>query len=123
MPYTITKLPDVPIVETTYIGVITREDLNRATEDALTLAKANAITLFIKNCSYLEGIHSIADLYLVAGSLEKWSIFHRIKKAIVVSELPFAPNQIQHWEETCRKRGIDVRLFDQRSAALNWLQS
>jgi len=121
MSYKIYLVDGFPIVETTYIGPLSKEEVDLAGVQELALAKFHAITLFLKNCTFLEGIHSIAELYLLAGTLEKWTRLFTIKKAIVNSYISIDSCQIQQWEATCRKHGVEVRLFGERSIALEWL--
>lgn len=114
MPWQVHILIDHPIVETTYSGVLPREEMKRSMGEALTVAKNHGITLFLRDCTFLEGIQSIADLYILAGSLDMKSKFFKIKKAILLPNAQFTPEQIEFWRDACMNRNILVELFKDR---------
>jgi hypothetical protein len=123
MPWHVQLITDHPIVETTYSGVLTKAEMKQSMDDALNLAKRHATTLFLRDCTSLEGIQSIADLYVLTGSLGIKSNIFKTKKAILLPSAQFSSEQVVFWRDACRTRKIFVELFKDRQGAIDWLQS
>lgn len=122
MPWCAKILADVPVIETFYSGILTPAELNAAAQETLVLARAHGTNLLLGNCTALEGGHSIVDLFRLAEDLAKSGVGRTLKEAVLP---PVAPGEavkhVQFWETICRNRGIRVRVFADRQAALDWL--
>jgi hypothetical protein len=121
MPWTARLNSDARIVETTYSGVLTRDDLTSAALETLEVARNSDIWLLLGDCTQLEGGHSITDLYFLAESIATSGLGGRIKEALLLPELPAAAEDVQFWETTCSNRGLRVKVFSQRDLAVKWL--
>lgn len=123
MPWKITVLSEFPIIETRYEGILTQGELSEAVRETLALGRVNSTALFLGDCTALAGGHSVVDLYLLADSIMASGIGHTLKEALLLPELPGSAENVRFWETTCYNRGFRVRIFQERSQALEWLMA
>jgi len=62
MRWQVHLLPDLPVVETTYAGLLSKVELEFAVRATLSTAKSHAVNLFLGDCTLLKGANSIDDL-------------------------------------------------------------
>ena len=113
MPYHITLLETPPTLEIQYIGRLAAAELMASVKQAMVLA----------DCSLLEGGHGVFDLF--EGVMEIYDNFvgSPFREAIVQSTDPKAAELVHFWETACKNRGLNVRIFPTRQAALDWLHT
>ncbi len=121
MPWTARLNADARIVETTYSGALTRDDLTAAALGTLEVARNHDAWLLLGDCTRLSGGHSIADLYFLAESVATSGVASRLKEALLLPALPVAAEDVQFWETTCSNRGLRVKVFSERDLAMKWL--
>ena len=121
MPWQVKVNPDIPVIETYYIGDLNPDDLNAAVKDTLDLALTHEIRLFLGDCTALAGGHSVFDLYDLARRVSTTCGGKLIKEAIILPEIPAQKESAMFWETTCVNRGLQVRIFADRKSALDWL--
>ncbi len=108
-------------VETHYEGVLSREDLGAAIERTLALSREHDTTLFLGDCSRLEGGHDIFTLYGFVRLLESLGLVGRFKEALIMPTLAAPARDVEFWETACLNRGLLVRVFPDRESACDWL--
>jgi hypothetical protein len=121
MPWKLSTLTEPPILELRFEGVLTPAELKKAAQTTLDLAVATGIYRVLADGTALAGGHSIVDLYATVQVLTSFDIVHELKEAVVLPVLPSAAADAHFWETACVNRGIQVRLFDERAAAVAWL--
>jgi hypothetical protein len=121
MPWQVKVNPDMPVIETYYIGQLNPDELNDAVKETIVQAYAHNIILFLGDCTALTGGHSVFDLYNLASHVSESSNGKSIKEAILLPELPTQKESVLFWETTCLNRGLQVRIFGDRKSALDWL--
>lgn len=121
MPWHISVWDEPPIIETHYSGVMTPAEVTEAAWQTIAVARCQGITRLLGNCATLEGGHSIADLYFLADSLVSGGNATQFKEAVLLPKHPATQGLAWFWENTCRNRGIQVRVFDDRQSAVDWL--
>jgi hypothetical protein len=121
MPWKISIHPDGPVVETSYSGILTMDELFDAALETLSVAKAHGITLLLGDCSALEGGHSVFNLYDLADRVLATGLDHSFREAVIVPDVPESAQLVKFWETTCINRGITVQIFNDRQRALDWL--
>lgn len=119
MPWKVLAHPDLPIVETTYAGIMTGADVAAAAAETLRVANGLGRNRLFADCSSLEGGHTILDLYDLTN-LEQVSGL-RLREAILQPELASAMEMVRFWETACLNRGFTVRIFADRDEATRWL--
>jgi hypothetical protein len=116
------RLTDPPrLVELTYSGIVTPEELFEAFTAALSIARENKIWLCLADCTDMVGGHSIADLYALIALFEVSDIDRNGKEAILMPTLKASRREVTFYETTCRNRGFHVRVFKSRKDAVDWL--
>jgi hypothetical protein len=121
MPWKIVYHPVERIVETRYEGTLPPEDLVDAAAHTLATARDHRTQLLLADCTGLTGGHSIMDLYAIADLIESLEPKDRPKEAVLLPRDALSAQDVGFWENLCRNRGILVRVFDDRAAAVAWL--
>jgi hypothetical protein len=121
MPWQIDLHAHHPIVETRYSGFMTPAELSAAVQETIQAAKNNERSLFLGDCTELEGGHSLFDLYGLVDMILASGLAHKVKEAIVLPTLPDAAERVEFWETACLNRGIKVKIFANRQDAIGWL--
>jgi hypothetical protein len=121
MPVNARLHPTLPIVEVVYWGVLAPEDLESAFVQAMAISRENDCLRFLADCTALTGGHSVVDLYNLVDALQSSGVAHLLSEAVLVPELPVPTVNVRFWETACQNRGIRVRIFVDRSEALDWL--
>ena len=114
-------MDDPKIVEIVYTGCVTSHDLRDALRAALALAHDNMTNRYLADCVQLDSGHSIVDLFEVVTALDQSAIDRQSKEAIVLPVSPEFGSYAQFYEMTCRNRGLNARVFQDRQAAIAWL--
>lgn len=121
MPWQIIFHPDLEIVETVYSGVMPRGELFSAVDETLNIAGQNNCARFLADCSNLNGGHTIFDLYYLAREVTARAGVKTMYEAVLMPSFPSLMEKINFWETVGVNRGFKVRIFRERSAALDWL--
>lgn len=120
MPWSLTLHEPEHFVEIIYQGTVNQTDLKKSAEDSLALARSHAVTRVLADCRELEGGHSMADLYFLSDWLVKMQAY-KLREAVLLPVSAMASDHARFWETTCINRGLNVKVFDSRDAALEWL--
>lgn len=110
------------VVESVYAGDVSPAELEKAVRGAIALALEAGIFRFFTDVSGLTGGHSAGDLFAVLGLLEEMGLPRTLREAIVVPRSTLAATDVRFWEDACRNRGWNVRLFPDREGAMAWLR-
>ena len=121
MPWTAGLDPEKPLVVTHYAGELTPQDLQDAFVGTLELMTSSNRMRLLADCSQLKGGHTIADFYYLADAIAAIPAGRRMREAVLLPALPGSIEAVGFRETTCANRGLNVRVFDQRDAALAWL--
>ena len=111
------------VIESVYSGTVSPEELERAVVAAVEFARQSGTWRFYTDVTGLTGGHSVGDLFAVVGLLERLGLPRTLREAILVPPTTVAGLDIQFYEDACRNRGWNVRLFTERECALEWLHS
>ncbi len=68
----------------------------------------------------LQGGHSLADLYFLSDWLVQQQAF-RLREAVLMPVSAAVQDNARLWETACFNRGLNVKVFNDRDAALTWL--
>ena len=110
-------------VETHYEGLLSPTELGAAIEATLALSREHNTTLYLGDCSLLEGGHDIFSLYGFVRLLESLGLVGRLKEALILPKLSAPARDVAFWETACLNRGLLVKTFADRGNALSWLCS
>lgn len=120
---TVKLMPGTPVIETVYAGRVDRETLERLAQQTFELFRASGATLLLANCERMQGGHTYADLMHVATTYAPRAARDAVREAVVLPADPASTAAIRVWETAAANRGLNVRLFADRDAALAWLTS
>ncbi len=121
MPWKIIIPADLPIIETHYLGDLTRADLFDAARETLALGKEHGRTLFLGDCTELTAGPSVFDLYYLAREISVNNASHALKEAVILPNMSAFLENIRFWETIGRNHGFRVQIFRERKTALEWL--
>ncbi len=123
MPYQIRFLETEQIVETVYHGILDLNELIEAATASLNEAEKHQATRFLGDCTALNSGGSLFDVYDLVRFYDTLSVpyAHFLKEAILLPQIPQAAENLSFYELVTRNRGLDVRIFSERQAALDWL--
>lgn len=112
---------DIEVIETVYSGIMSREELFSAVHETLNIAEQNHCTRFLAECSMLNGGHTIFDLYYLAREVLARAGLKVMYEAVLMPSYPSLMEKVNFWETVGVNRGFKVRVFRERTAALDWL--
>jgi hypothetical protein len=108
-------------IESVYAGVVRPDELERAVLAAVDLAKQSGFFRFYTDLTDMAGGHSVGDLFALIAAIEQLGLPRTLREAIVISGSALAAPQVQFYEDACRNRGWNIRIFPDRERALAWL--
>jgi len=109
------------IIETTYIGQMSREELQEAITATVELITANRVYLLFGDAMKLEHDGSIFDIYEMVSVFEQFPFAHYMKEALLIPVSKAALADLAFYETACKNRGLNVRLFNDKDDAIRWL--
>lgn len=121
MPWNISYIQDLDAILTEYSGVLSPTELQEAVAATIASAREHGTLRLLGDCTWLEGGHSIVDLYGLGRMVESLPVPPGVHEAVVLPQLSAAAHDVQFWETTCRNRGLDVRVFQTLEGARAWL--
>ena len=122
MPWRAQLLQAHPIIEASYSGLLSRDELFDAFRAIFKLAETSGATRVLADCTLLEGGHSIVHLYaLVDTLLSSGAAVEAFREAVLLPVLPGSAEDVLFWETACLNRGLRVRVFQERLSAIDWL--
>ncbi len=123
MPFRISYLEDLNIVELLYFGHVTSDDIYNATRKSLeTQNKKNTKLTLVNTLEMTETTANIIDVHLIPEKFYKQSADTRKKViAILESNIPTIKLLINDYFNSCYNRGWRIKKFKTRQDALEWL--
>jgi hypothetical protein len=110
-------------IESVFAGMVRPDELEWTVLLAVDLAKQSGFFRFYSDLTDLAGGHSAGDLFALIARLEQLGLPRTLREAIVMSGPAVAAKEVQFYEDACRNRGWNIRIFPDRAAALAWLTS
>jgi hypothetical protein len=110
-------------IEVTYSGKVSPEELFTALKNAVFLSRKNNVILFLADLTEMAGGHSVFDLYGAISIYETLKFDAKAKEAILMTSLQDTVDEIKFYETTCKNRGFNVKIFNQKEEAISWLFS
>jgi hypothetical protein len=123
LPTSVQFLEPERIVESVYAGVVGPVEFERSVERAIALARSRASFRFLSDLTALAKGPSPGDLFAMVRMLESRDLPRTLREALVVTPDFPDPGDARFYEDTCRNRGWDIRIFLDRTSALAWLES
>lgn len=114
-------LPDLPIVEMVVEGLLTADEGAQAMGEGMRLSAENGVWSTLADFTHMRrtavgsDIVALADAAAHAGLPPEW------REAVVLPVEPNAAVWAQLWETAAVNRGLPVKSFHDREAAIAWL--
>lgn len=121
MPTLIKHLEIYNIIEITYIGKVTNDELEHAVHEAATLSLAKDAKLVLADCSQLTEGHTVFDLYFIVPLLRKYNLRPDIIEAIIYPIAPAMQQLASFFETLLVNNGIKAKAFKERKDGISWL--
>jgi hypothetical protein len=121
MPWKISFDEQTRIVETTYTGLIGDAELREVALATLVVGREHSTGLYLGDCLDLEHAGSLFNVYDLVRFFESLPVERTIKEAILLPAAPNASNDLKFYETAALNRGYNVRVFNERAAAVRWL--
>ena len=121
MPISIKFLEVYNIIELTYTGKVTNEELEHSVHEAAKLSLEKDSRLVLADCTHMTEGHTVFDLYFIVPLLKKYELRPDFIEAIVY---PLAPAMFQlasFFETVLINNGIKGKAFKERKDAISWL--
>lgn len=119
MPLSIVRHAEPRYIECVFAGHFNPRDLSTAAEQVLAAAREHDTRCVLADCTGLVGGHTLTDLYALAESVGPGR--QDLREALLLPTSKQAAEYVRFWEDVCRNRGMAVRVFEDRAAALAWL--
>jgi len=114
--------PELGIIETIFSVEMTGVEVREVTSFLISLGRKTGTTKFLVDASEIILVASIFDLYsLPAGQYVDEGADRSSCVALVIPRDEKAIEAFRFYETACRNRCWNVRLFQERQSAVNWL--
>lgn len=110
------------VVELAYSGTVGPDDLQAMLLAAAETSRRTSILRFLADLTDMSGGHSAGDLFAVVQAMEQMGVPRTMREAIVPRPGSIPDADARFFEDACRNRGFDVRIFPDRASALAWLR-
>ena len=121
MPWRIEKNEELGFMEIVYTGTITNKDVRDATAKVLSLTNPDRPNLYLADISGARFKLSFMDILNITSQWEEAGRNKRGRVAVIVSEETMKPEDLRFLETAARNRGWNLRVFEDRQAAIEWL--
>jgi hypothetical protein len=122
MGWDVSYLEDLKIIETKFFGYIKKPELFTAIESSIAEAGKRETKKFLSDCSNLAGGHSLFDLYEKANEIFAAGVPKDLKEAIILPTQSIQQDKTEFWKTVTNNLGYNVRIFQSREEALEWLK-
>ncbi|MCB0282630.1 MAG: hypothetical protein KDF60_08645 [Calditrichaeota bacterium] len=122
MPWHVKYLDDLQIILVKNSGVLDYNDYKQQTIEARKLVKQHKTHGTLVDDRELINNASEFDLIDMPDLYDELKVNPKSRIAIWVSKEKSSHKQFLFFEEICSKRGWQVKLFEDRSAAISWLK-
>jgi hypothetical protein len=121
MAVDVTYLEESAVVEMVFRGPPTPAEIDAAMTRAGTIGAENLTNRFLVDAREMPAGGSAFDVLALGELMASLPPGLIEREAIVLSEDSAAAEEMEFFETVCRNRGLDVRVFRERDAALGWL--
>ncbi|MBN1522965.1 MAG: hypothetical protein JW904_00670 [Spirochaetales bacterium] len=105
------------------MGEVSPLELEEAFEKVVESMVENKFIRCIADCTKLTGGHSIVDLYSLIGRMDHAGIPRNLKEAVIINSNKEIQALGSFYGNASFNRGFNIRIFTDRTAALEWLDT
>ncbi|MBE2217105.1 MAG: STAS/SEC14 domain-containing protein [Ignavibacteria bacterium] len=122
MPFKIEIHTHPERIEVTYYGKVTEEELRLAIKEFMDKKGGSEYLLVLTDCLGITTSPSVLDVYERINMYEKLGIDTETKEAILIPSDQIVVENVKFYETACLNRGYNVRIFENRQEAIDWLK-
>jgi hypothetical protein len=122
MPWTMQHVDGSQILVMGYQGKITAEELMEANQQAMGQLVGRNINKVLVDCSTARADMPILDVYKLPDLYVAEDMSRMIRVAMILPKDGYKREIYEFYEDVCRNRGFQVRVFDDGDAAWKWLK-
>ncbi len=109
------------VIESVYAGDVRREEQERSARAAIQLAQDSGVFRFFTDLSGMTRGPTPGELVQVIDAFEHLGLPRTLREALVLPPGSMTAADVQFYEDACRNRGWNMRIFPDRARALAWL--
>jgi hypothetical protein len=121
MPWKVGYAPETGRVVVTASGEIRNEDASAQAVEVLRLAKRNQASVVLVDYSDALSEVSLPSLYGLPDYYSQIGVPWNTRVAVVLPRTRYRLESYQFFELVCQNAGYNVKLFEARAAAEDWL--
>ena len=122
MAWKVKYLPATEVIAVNAAGEISNEDLGAQVGEVIGLLRAHQATLVLADCSEALSEVSLPTLYGLPDFFTQCGGLWNVRVAVVLPRSRYRVEAYQFFKLVCSNAGYNVRLFDEREAAAEWLE-
>ena len=121
MPWNVKYDSELGIILCIYAGKITADDFKKGTEKIISSAKKHKTNLLLIDDSKLEASVSTTEIYQMPQFYDEVKGNRKSRIALILPPSGQIRKDVKFYETVCRNHGWDVKAFDKRRDATDWL--
>ncbi len=110
-------------IHSVYYGFVTKDEILRGTAETLRLSAGKGPRKFFTEWIDATPKLSTMEIFVIPDEWEAAGIDRKSVLAIVIPKGGSLWEDAVFYEDTCRNRGWQVRLFSERNSAIEWLET
>ncbi|HMT10937.1 MAG TPA: STAS/SEC14 domain-containing protein [Ignavibacteria bacterium] len=122
MPYRIEISSEPEKLEVKYFGKVTEDEYRAAIIEFIEKKGGSKYLLVLTDCLEMNIGPSVLDVYERINMYEKLGIDTETKEAILIPADQIVVENVKFYETACLNRGYNVRIFENRKEAIEWLK-
>ena len=123
MPWSVNYNPSLDIIEEVFYGLVATSELIEATSKRISLQKDTSITKILNDVSDIKLEASVIDvLNFPDKQYPEEKVDRKTCMALILPKCSKARDMAEFFMTASLNRGWNVRPFEERQSALDWLQ-
>jgi hypothetical protein len=122
MPWTLEFTDEGKTVKVAYRGAFSPDELRAATHEILAAMLERKTTRALLDCYEAHMDVPVINVYQLPDLYESRGITRHTRAAVILPKDKYRLDIYEFYEDVCRNRGYNVKLFEDRETAWDWLQ-
>jgi hypothetical protein len=114
---------DIHVVEVTFAGSVTLEEILNASISTASLTKEKGSQRVLNDYLSVKGGYSISNQYEQMAIFESIKVDKRFKQAFLLPYQYGSELERRAFEAVCSRKGYQAKTFNDRDDALSWLDA
>lgn len=101
-------------------GRVSEQEIYNSKETVKNLSEESGLNRLLVDARERTGYPGVGALYHFVGSIASNALLRQVRSAIVISEE--STDESEFIENTAYNRGVNIKLFQTKEEAINWLK-